>query len=477
MEPGADIPAATWTAPECPFQVEYSTRVLDDIRLAVVDAFFSLPRGGAEIGGVLLGNREGNLISITDYQALDCEHAMGPSFTLSPRDQNRLADIIAKANRNPPDRQPVGWYHSHTRSEIFLSETDQDIHKRFFPEPWQFALVLKPHTFEPTRGGFFFREADGSFRGAASYQEFILDPLPMRPAPSPRSPGAPPPRPLHQDSTPRGPAIAVSLGPPAPAESPAVPSGAKPKVRVPITREVPVEAALADSAGDQQPAAESEGSEGTLFGQLKHDPSWRVLKMVAGVAVIVVLGGVGYQTRHHWLPPIAAKLLRGSPNEPDANLALSMADDNGQLKIQWDRNAPAVRNAVEAVLEITDGNPVPRSIRLDAAHLAAGAFTYSRQTERVDVALTASQPNGQTVRGVAGFLGKLPRRRARAEDPALRQQRDEEAQRADKLQKDLNLQTTRMRKLEKELQDVREQLQTEQKRRLATQSRNPAKQD
>jgi proteasome lid subunit RPN8/RPN11 len=475
MEPGADISVATWTAPECPFQVEYSTRVLDDIRLAVVDAFFSLPRGGAEIGGVLLGNREGNLISITGYQALDCEHAMGPSFTLSPRDQNRLAEIIAKANHNPTERQPVGWYHSHTRSEIFLSETDQDIHKRFFPEPWQFALVLKPHTFEPTRGGFFFREADGSFRGAASYQEFILDPLPMRPALSPRASAAPPPRPQRQDSTPRGPIIAVSSGPPVPLESPAVPSMAKPKGRVPITREIPVETALADSAGDQAPAHESESPDTTLLGQLKRDPSWRALTMLAGLALIVVLGGVGYQTRHHWLPQIAARILPGSPNEPDAYLALSTADDNGQLKIQWDRNAPAIRNAVEAVLEITDGNPVPRPIRLDTAHLAAGIFTYSRQTERVDVALTASQPNGQTVRGVAAFLGKLPRRRARADAPAVRPERDDEAQRADRLQKELNLQTTRMRKLEKELQDVREQLQSEQKRRLATQSPNPAR--
>ena len=44
-----------WSTANCPFAIEYSRRVLDDIRLAVVDAFFSLPRGGAEIGGVLLG--------------------------------------------------------------------------------------------------------------------------------------------------------------------------------------------------------------------------------------------------------------------------------------------------------------------------------------------------------------------------------------------------------------------------------------
>ena len=65
----------------------------------------------------------------------------------------------------------MGWYHSHTRSEIFLSDADLEIHRRFFPEPWQVALVMKPHTFQPTRIGFFFREADGSVQAERSYRE------------------------------------------------------------------------------------------------------------------------------------------------------------------------------------------------------------------------------------------------------------------------------------------------------------------
>jgi hypothetical protein len=103
--------------------------------------------------------------------------------------------------RNLPGRA-VGWYHSHTRSEILFSDADREIHQRFFPEPWQAALVLRPHTFQPTRAGFFFREADGSIHGEASYGEFVLEPLPPRPAdvdhapePAPEAPArAGPPR-------------------------------------------------------------------------------------------------------------------------------------------------------------------------------------------------------------------------------------------------------------------------------------------
>src|SRR5262245_54031910 len=157
----AGSPFAVWTSATCPFRVEYAPRVLDDIRLAVMDAFFSLPRGGAEIGGILLGHRPGNRLLITDYAPLPCEHAHGPGFTLSPNDEEKLRKLMARARVDFPGLEPVGWYHSHTRSEIFLSEADLAVQEKFFPEPWQVALVLKPHTFLPMRAGFFFREAEG----------------------------------------------------------------------------------------------------------------------------------------------------------------------------------------------------------------------------------------------------------------------------------------------------------------------------
>ena len=475
MENGTETAVGKWTTPECPFRIEYSTRVLDDIRLAVVDAFFSLPRGGAEIGGILLGERDGDRISINDYQALDCEHATGPSFTLSTRDQTRLAEMMAKAGRNAANRQPVGWYHSHTRSEIFFSEADQDIHQRFFPEPWQVALVLKPHTFDPTRGGFFFREADGSMRGAASYREFVLDALPMRPAPVGGASGSrPAPRPLPPDSPFRGPVIAMPAESSGVADPPAA-SLRKANGRVPITGEIAIDPPSADASVDLEPAVESEELIAPQFTQLSQEGSWRAVKVVACLAVGLAAGGLGYQTRESWLPQFMAKARAVLATDSDARLSLAVTDDNGQLNIHWDRNAPAVRNALEATLEITDGNTVPRSIRLDGAHLAAGAFSYGRENERVDVALVASEPDGQMVKEQTGFLGKLPGQRIRAEDPEVRKERDEEAQRAGQLRKDLDTQAAKTRKLEKDLNDMRDQLTNEQRRRLAAQSPDPEK--
>jgi proteasome lid subunit RPN8/RPN11 len=165
-------------APECPFPLECSPAVLEEIRGRAIDAFFSVPHGGAEIGGVLLGKRAGRGVRILASQALECEHAFGPGFTLSEKDHARLQRLLEDTSRDlrAHGLEAVGWYHSHTRSEILLSDTDLEIHNRYFPHAWQVALVVRPHATKPMRAGFFFREADGSMRAECSYTEFSIQP-------------------------------------------------------------------------------------------------------------------------------------------------------------------------------------------------------------------------------------------------------------------------------------------------------------
>src|ERR1039457_5878772 len=435
----------TWSAPECPYIIEYSPRVLDDIRLAVVDAFYSLPRGGAEIGGILLGRYADGRISILDYRALDCEHAMGPSFTLSQNDQTQLADLLAAAQQDPDGMRPVGWYHSHTRSDIFLSDADQDIHNRFFPEAWQVALVLKPSTFEPTRGGFFFREADGSIRGSASYQEFVVEAQPIRQVPTRNAPQmTPAPPPLRREADGRGPVITP------------VPEAQREREPEPES-EIAPEPVL-ETAPPGEEAAETEQESLDLpapqFLQIKPERSWRWLKIVAALALGAGLGGAAYQTRQMWLAPVLekvspmlARIRPELPNEATPTVELGAADDNGQLRIHWDGKSPAIRKAGEGVLEIADGAAPAQSIPLDRIHLEAGAFTYSRQAERVEVRLAV----GDQVKEVASFLGKLPDHILPPEDPAVRKERDDLRQQAAKLKGDLESQAAKTRRLEKAL--------------------------
>jgi proteasome lid subunit RPN8/RPN11 len=500
----------TWETPECPFSIEYSVRVLDDIRLAVVDAFFSLPRGGAEIGGVLLGTQEPGRLAITSYQAIECEHATGPSFTLSPKDETRLRDQLAKVRG-----QVVGWYHSHTRSAISLSEADLDIYKRFFPEPWQIALVMKPHAFQPVYVGLFFRERDGRIHASAAYREMLLEPLQVRQVhsgepgfhPSPavpysretdnRSPGGVTPGgaiidlvlPKEETAPPVLPAL-VKPPDPQPAAVPAgVPVVAPVVAAGPWSRAAmrlqevkaqephpvvvttpdptppapvppyPVSPALVPSGAQPEPDPPLPAPPNFLVTQPEPSRRWRgTLAIAAGL----VLGAAGFQTRESWLPPLTATVKSTLPSSGPPSFGLNTLDSNGQLQIRWDRNSLPVRTGVAAILEIADDAEArPQTIPMDPQHIQAGVFTYGRQGDKVEVKLTIRMPDGGDIRQVTTFLGALPPR-APPEDPEVRRQRDE-------LAKALAAQEKRTRKLERSLSEVQKTLKEDQLKRLENQ--------
>ena len=434
MEPENQLPLVAWSAPRWPYTVEYAPQSLDDIRLAVVDAFFSLPRGGAEIGGILLGCFRGGTLRVLDYRPLDCEHASGPSFTLSEGDHARMTELLADAARGSAERQPVGWYHSHTRSEIILSEADREIHFRYFPEPWQTALVLRPHAFQPARAAFFFREADGSLIGDVGNREFALEPLEVRPAPR-GEPGAAAERVAERPADPPSPAPAAASPLPQPTEE------------RPEEQPVPVPKFL-----DSPPASGSRGA----------------VPALAILGVCLAVAGAAFQTRELWIPRVAALYHRSQP-APPLFLGLNAIDLAGQLQIRWDRDSPAVRQAAEGMLEIVDG-ATPHANALDSAHLQAGVFTYARQSERVDVTLSASLPDGRQVREATSFLGKPPEPAPATQNSQLRRTQEDFARQTAKLKSDLNAQTRRTRNLEKSMADVQKQLKEQQARRMVNQA-------
>jgi proteasome lid subunit RPN8/RPN11 len=500
----------TWSVPECPFEIEYSVRMVDDIRLAVTDAFFSLPRGGAEIGGILLGKYSPGRLLITEYAALECEHAYGPSFNVSENDAVRMQDLLSGVPENYPGLQAVGWYHSHTRSEIFLSEADLALYNRFFPQPWQVAMVMKPHTFEPSRIGFFFREPDGSVHAAATYKEVEVEAQAMRPlaagpplvltpkpASPPRerlrrslhveleataepvleSPEAAAPAWVPQPPPARVPPPAAVVPPPMTVIPPPVamvpppvavvppPVAAAPRPMAVVPLPVPVEPP--DEAAPEPPIPQ--------FLTQPPPPSrrWVMMLLTAVVAIGAIAPAV--KMRDLWLPKVmsavrpAAAQAPVSPMPPPS-LGLRAVDHDGQLEIYWDRISLPVRQSKDAVLEITDGGPLPQIIPLDLAHLQGGAFTYARQGEKVDIKLIVRGPDGPEVREVTSFFGKLPDRRPPPENEAARKQRDDLAAQAAKMKTDLNWQVVKTKRLEKDLQTVREELRTQQQKRMTNQA-------
>jgi proteasome lid subunit RPN8/RPN11/DNA-directed RNA polymerase subunit RPC12/RpoP len=165
-----------WRVSQCPFLIECAPAVLEQIRREVETGRDS-PGGERETGGVLFGIDESRVIRILARKPLQCEHAMGPGFVLSEKDEKRLEHLIASPASDPElsGLQALGWYHSHIRSKIFLSERDLLIHSRYFAAPYQIALVIHPRSDGPARAGFFFREPSGEMRAESSYEEFTIE--------------------------------------------------------------------------------------------------------------------------------------------------------------------------------------------------------------------------------------------------------------------------------------------------------------
>jgi proteasome lid subunit RPN8/RPN11 len=367
-------PGQTWHVPECPFPIEWSAAVMEEIRVAAMEALFSVPHGGAEVGGVLWGTRKGGCVRILAARPLECEHALGPTFTLSGKDHARLAVLLEDGCRDLRAQgwEPIGWYHSHTRSEISLSARDVEIHNRYFPDPWHVALVVRPHAMQPMRAGFFFREADGSIHADSSYSEF---PVMVGQAVSLATASSPPPEPE-----------------PAPPQNESAPPECGPVAPPPPKR-----------------------SRRWLL--------WAVIVLGMAAGVFAFMNGF---FKKDWVRVFAAGQ---SPS-----VSLMAYDLNGQLQIRWDWAAEPIRSAEAGTLEIADG-ATDTVVALEKQRLRSGTVSYARVGARVDVRLALRQPGGKVYEEFTSFLGQASEPQPDASTVGLRQGLQDQAVRTRELER------------------------------------------
>ncbi len=349
-----------WSVEGRPIRIRAAAEVLASIGRAAREGLEKVPRRGLEIGGVLLGTREGDELTITDWRPISCEHARGPGFELSANDEAALRQLLGSLASEPAPGglEVLGWFHTHTRDGICLTKSDLDVYNRFFPAPWQVALVVKPHPKEPARAGFFFREPNGAILAESSYREFVIEPG-LRPQPVGFDPAslapAPPPAPPARSEQ------APSLPPP-PEPGAASPHGA---LRLAMRR-----------------------------------------SLLVALAAAFLLGAVAF---------VAIPLLLPQPQP--AAIALDVRPSADALVLEWDRSAALLRDASRATLTIEDGGE-RRVIELSPEELGNGSLTYYRRTGEVAFHLELVRRSGPPVQGSTRFLGEPPGPPPAAEDPA-----------------------------------------------------------
>jgi proteasome lid subunit RPN8/RPN11 len=108
-----------------------------------------------EVGGVLVGEVRTDAARSQTYVMI--ENIIPASFTSSGEThvtftQNSLVDLNNQMENSFPGKTIVGWYHTHPRLGVFMSNHDTFLHRHFFPEPTHVALVIDPYY---NRAGFF----------------------------------------------------------------------------------------------------------------------------------------------------------------------------------------------------------------------------------------------------------------------------------------------------------------------------------
>ncbi len=402
----------SWKPEGHSLRVEFAMPVMEEICALSVDGMFRFRHGGVEVGGVLFGEADQEVVRVLGFRPLECEHAFGPRFVLSERDRARLRELLyaPKTEADLAGLEPVGWYHSHTRSEVALSPRDLEVYDSYFPQRWQVALVLRPEHYEEVRAGFFFREADGGIRVESSYAEFSIRPNRGRMRAAEEAEEA------EEEAV------------PAASAAEAEPVTAAPAVTVKVAEKGP-EAPDRPAPGSLRPSEPSLPQFAQVQPQRSYRMLWRVLVLM--LALVGVGGGVFGVVRYYRQAP-----------QP---LGLWVADMGGQLLIEWDRGAQPIRDATGGMLEIQDGTDRVAH-KIDGDRLREGSIDYVRHAEIVDVRLRV-EGGGNSGEEFLRFIGPPVRRNAGAEAD-LTKQRDEMKAEVDRLNQvvaDKDAQITRLR--------------------------------
>jgi hypothetical protein len=369
----------TWRAPGHSIRVSLSLRVVDQIAEEAAGGLGSLPRRGAEVGGILLGSAPPGeqVVTIVDCLPIACVHYFGPSYVLTLDEKLTLEQALVRWRPSPARRVcAVGYYRSHTRDGLFLSDEDVWLMSTYFADPLRVALLIRPHRDGPGVGGFFFWE-DGRIRADASYLEFPFDRMalgvgePEEAAPDLLVEEAGLEPVVEEVAEPGEP---VFEAPPGPSEEPP----AEPE----LTTE-PAPAAEPASAAEPMPAdAEPEPVRLPSFidSVPPEKPRRRLGKVIhlLWLPVFILLVSLG-----GWLGTEGAhRLGSGQKRETGVNpyaLGLGVTEYGDNLHLTWDRNAPAMPYAERGILLISDGEQ-NRILELDLRRLRGGSVMYRRLT-------------------------------------------------------------------------------------------------
>ena len=379
-------PSYTWAVPQKPVAVRIPFALIDRLEHEAVESFRSLRSRGSEIGGLLLGYvspGDPAVVSLEDYELVECDYSRGPLYRLSDADMGRLERALEQ-RRAAGGLVSAGFFRSHTRKGLALDADDLALFKARFADPRQIALLIRPFATKASTAGIFIWE-DGAVRGDASHLEFPF-----------RSSELAPSKPVEEASRalpePAQSAPFETPAPKPPARGQIVPIASRREAATPVPppfMEVPAPEPTPEKKpepADVAPAPENNAVPASLSAPMpdvEAPPAagpfapYRSVKVArlavaaaAGFVAIVLLFIYPGILMHRGSRPAVSGQQDSSP------LALRVERSGAELMLTWNRESSVIKSATHAVLAIGDGAQ-HENVDMDLALLRSGSIEYS----------------------------------------------------------------------------------------------------
>ena len=320
--------------------------LIDRILREVMRGFGAVPKRGVEIGGILLGSRDGAEIHVRDFVPVPIEYRFGPSYLLSENDIRSFGAKFHQAKESE-GLKPIGFVCSKTRGDLTLTPEHRELWARFFLGPDPIALLIAPAATQPARAAFFVKSGDSD-----------PDEKPLLEFPFRR-------RDLDPEFTPP----------------------ARGSQRDEITK---------TTTPSFQPRELQQPEPPTFSGYARHEAatrnSARTLPWIAVCLACLLIGLIGGYEGNLIL----------APSPPTAKPGLGMAASRTPVgfRVTWNTGSQLFRGARGGLLTILEPDSV-RYARLTANQLAAGSLLYPNATPATEFRLEITLDDGDTVAATA----------------------------------------------------------------------------
>jgi len=376
----------------------------------------AVPRGGAEVGGLLLGRHsQTGIVLAEEAVPIQVEYRFGPAFRLSDIDLNGIRTLMASVQKDP-SKAVVGFYRSRTRNDSRTQESDSELlavleeAHTSFASNFHYYIAFTPLSKLSMTASVSVRKDEGwddwQHVTLRSNPMSASDPIEFEAAPK----AVPTPAPALEQAPARPPVVAPVAHPE---------PHAYPHQELYTPPQPPVRALAHPEGRSVSPpdwmAALSQTHERP--GQGRAANAW----YIGGAIVLAAIGLGGYlRFTASQQPRITiSEAPAASPATPTVRTGFSAAREGPLWRLTWDRAAVAALNPTGAVLDIRDGGK-DQEVGLTPSDLSSGTILYTPQTGDLLFSLNIVMPNNQLAEEHVRVLEAL-----RTADPPSAQDRAE----------------------------------------------------